>query len=60
MPDLLFSYGVHPVHEPRAPASWRTYVRWWLERHQIPGEFALVTQRTLERRGRDGPSNGSH
>jgi pyruvate kinase len=40
---LLFSYGVHPVCEPKPPASWRSYVRHWLQFHQIPGEFALVT-----------------
>src|SRR4030095_15668472 len=37
--DLLFSYGVHPVHEAKPPASWRSYVRQWLQRHQIPGEL---------------------
>jgi pyruvate kinase len=41
--DLLFSYGVHPEHEPKPPASWRSYVKQWLQRHEIPGEFALVT-----------------
>jgi pyruvate kinase len=41
--DLLFSYGVHPVHEPRPPVSWRSYVREWLQRHEVSGEFALVT-----------------
>ena len=40
--DLLFSYGVHPVYEAKPPASWRSYVRQWLQRHQIPGEFALT------------------
>jgi pyruvate kinase len=41
--DLLFSYGVHPVYEPKPPASWRGYVKAWLQRHGVPGEFALVT-----------------
>jgi len=41
--DLLFSYGVHPAYEPEAPASWRSYVKAWLLRHEVPGEFALVT-----------------
>jgi len=41
--DLLFSYGVFPEYEPKAPASWRRYVREWLQRNQVPGEFALVT-----------------
>ena len=41
--DLLFSYGVHPAYEPGAPASWRSYVKAWLQRHEVSGEFALVT-----------------
>jgi pyruvate kinase len=41
---LLFSYGVCPVYEPNPVASWRSYVREWLKRHEISGEFALVTQ----------------
>ena len=41
--DLLFSYGVHPVCEPKPPTSWRSYVKQWLQRHEVPGEFALVT-----------------
>jgi pyruvate kinase len=41
--DLVFSYGVHPVYEPKPPTSWRGYVKQWLQRHELPGEFALVT-----------------
>jgi pyruvate kinase len=41
--DLLFSYGVHPVYESKPPAAWRGYVKEWLHRHEVPGEFALVT-----------------
>jgi pyruvate kinase len=41
--DLLFSYGVYPEHESKPPASWRRYIREWLQRHEVPGEFALVT-----------------
>jgi len=41
--DLRFSYGVHPAYEPEPPASWRSYVKAWLQRHEVPGEFALVT-----------------
>ena len=40
---MLFSYGVHPAYEPEPPASWRSYVKTWLQRHEVPGEFALVT-----------------
>ena len=41
--ELLFSYGVHPVYEAKPPASWPGYVKRWLQRHEVPGEFALVT-----------------
>jgi pyruvate kinase len=41
--DLIFSYGVHPVYQPKPPASWPRYVKEWLQRHEVPGEFALVT-----------------
>jgi pyruvate kinase len=49
--DLQFSYGVVPVHEPRAPASWPKYVKRWVRRHRLPGEFAILTKR---------PSAGNH
>jgi len=40
---LLFSQGVYPVCEPNPPASWRGYVREWLRRYDVSGDFALVT-----------------
>ena len=43
--DLLFSYGVTPVYEPVAPASWTEYVKMWLHHHKLPGQFAILTQR---------------
>jgi pyruvate kinase len=43
--DLLFSSGVIPVHQPNAPASWNTYVKEWVKRHELPGGFAILTQR---------------
>ncbi len=44
--DLAFSYGVTAIHEPEPPASWRTYVMESVRRLQLPGEFAILTQRT--------------
>ena len=41
--DLVFSYGVTPIHEPKDPTAWKTYVRNWLQEHHIPGELVLVT-----------------
>jgi len=43
--DLLFSCGVLPVHEPEPPASWNAYVKDWVRRHNLPGNFAILTQR---------------
>lgn len=44
--QLLFSCGVHPVHLPAPPASWNAWVREWLGAHELPGDFAVLTQRT--------------
>jgi pyruvate kinase len=44
--DLLFSYGVTPVHEPVAPASWTEYVKMWLHGQDVSGPFAIMTQRS--------------
>jgi pyruvate kinase len=43
--DLLFSYGVTPVHEPATPASWNAYVKDWLHHHELSGNFAILAQR---------------
>ena len=43
--ELLFSYGVLPVYEPTTPASWTDYVKMWLRSHDLPGRFAILTQR---------------
>lgn len=42
--DLLFSYGVVPLHEPNSPHSWNAYVKEWVRRHELPGEFAILTR----------------
>ena len=47
--DLLFSYGVHPLHEATPPASWRSYIKHWLQVHRIAGKFCLGRPRSLER-----------
>ena len=43
--DLLLSSGVIPVHEPALPPSWSSYVKDWLQEHDLAGEFAILTQR---------------
>ncbi len=42
--QLQFSYGVHPVHEPDHPESWDTYVRTWIEAHELEGTLAILTE----------------
>jgi pyruvate kinase len=41
--DLIFSYGVTPVHEAKDPTAWKPYVRNWLHEHNMPGELVLLT-----------------
>ncbi len=43
--NLLFSYGVTPVHEAVMPPSWNGYVRDWVRQNELPGEFAILTHR---------------
>jgi pyruvate kinase len=43
--DLLFSSGIAPVHQPTPPVSWSTWVKNWVLGHQLPGSFAILTQR---------------
>jgi pyruvate kinase len=42
--NLLFSYGVYPVHEPEHPDNWREYARKWLQYHEITGDMVLLTE----------------
>jgi pyruvate kinase len=41
---LLFTYGVHPVHEPDHPEDWKTYVRTWLAEHEMVGDLVVLTE----------------
>jgi pyruvate kinase len=43
--DLLFSSGVVPVWLPSPPPSWNAYVKDWVRQHELPGDFAILTQR---------------
>lgn len=43
--NLLFSYGVTPVHDAETPASWNGYVRDWVRQNELSGEFAILTHR---------------
>jgi pyruvate kinase len=57
--NLLFSYGVAPVHESRPPPFWNSYVKDWVRRHQLPGDFAILTQRPSTN-DPEQSSNGDH
>jgi pyruvate kinase len=42
--QLLFTYGVHPVHEPEHPEDWKAYVRAWLSAHELSGDLVVLTE----------------
>ena len=42
--DLLFSSGVLPVHVTAPPESWNKYIRNWVSRSNMAGDFAILTQ----------------
>jgi len=42
--DLLFSYGVMPAYEPNYPAAWKPYVRNWLQKQNVSGGLAILTE----------------
>lgn len=46
---LLFSYGVVSAFERQPPRSWNAYVKDWVQRHQLAGDFALLTERPTEK-----------
>jgi pyruvate kinase len=41
---LVFSWGVHPMHERDHPEDWNSYVRKWLEAHGVEGDMAVLTE----------------
>lgn len=47
--DLLFTYGVLPIHQPAPPQNWSSYIKDWLTQHQVTGTFALLIQRPSEK-----------
>jgi pyruvate kinase len=42
--NLLFSYGVVPVHKPEPLRFWNQFARDWVRRNDLPGDFAILTQ----------------
>jgi pyruvate kinase len=45
---LLFSYGVTPAYQARAIPSWDGFVKEWVRDHNLPGDFAILTQQPAE------------
>ena len=42
--DLMFSYGVQPVHEPEHPEDWRSWTKNWLGSHEIKKDLVVLTE----------------
>ena len=42
--DLMFSYGVWPVHEPVHPEDWRSWAKNWLQSHDIKKDMVVLTE----------------
>jgi pyruvate kinase len=41
---LQFSYGVHPVYEPEHPEDWKSFVKNWLQAHNVEGNLVILTE----------------
>ena len=42
--DLMFSYGVFPVHEPDHPEDWKKWTRKWLKTQGVEGDLVVITE----------------
>jgi pyruvate kinase len=42
---LQFSYGVTAVHRQDRPVSWTSFVKEWMSRHGLQGQFAILVER---------------
>lgn len=40
--ELIFSYGVQPVHQPEDPENWRDFAKAWLHEQKIAGQVAIL------------------
>jgi pyruvate kinase len=41
---LQFSYGVYPVYEPDHPEDWTSFIRNWLQEHEVEGNLVILTE----------------
>ena len=42
--DLMFSYGVWPVHEPNHPEDWKSWIKKWLQSNDIKDDLVVLTE----------------
>lgn len=42
--DLMFSYGVWPIHEPDHPEDWKSWTKNWLQTREIHGDLVVLTE----------------
>jgi pyruvate kinase len=42
--DLMFSYGVWPVHEPDHPEDWKSWTKNWLRSRGIKEDLVVLTE----------------
>jgi len=41
--QLVFSYGIYPVHEPNPPEVWNDFASDWLKSHGVEGDFVVLS-----------------
>ena len=41
---LQFSYGIHAIHQPEAPAEWSTFGREWLKNNRLDADILVLAQ----------------
>jgi pyruvate kinase len=41
---LQFTCGVWPVHEPHHPEDWNTYIKNWVQAHNMEGDLAILIE----------------
>jgi pyruvate kinase len=42
--DLMFSYGVRPVHEPDHPENWKSWIKKWLQSNEVKENLVVLTE----------------
>jgi len=41
--QLVFSYGIYPVHETDPPEVWNDFARDWLQSHEVDGDLVILS-----------------